>query len=214
MNAHEGPDAKRQKQFFRLSSEDLVQLFPLESSEVLVRCGQRHAGGGKEGTSWLMLRAGERFEVVVAIKSRLGPITGQHVEQMMRLIKIVLPGFRGDPGDGWSIASPDYKPGPAWIWHGNPPGQFLVGAPKEKGAQQSAATSHRSAKQDYDGVYNVSKGAPGKLHIVVGSWHMLRVCSRVQLTVLIMLTLQVGGSTDLRMDGCTTIIQIKQKRNG
>ena len=91
---------------------------------------------------------------------------------------------------------------------------FLVRAPKEDCAQQSAATSHRSAKQDYDGVYNVSKGAPGKLHIVVGSWHMLRVCSRVQLTVLIMLTLQVGGSTNLRMDGCTTIIQIKQKRNG
>ena len=91
MNAHEGPDAKRQKQFFQLSSEDLVQLFPLESSEVLVRCGERQAGGA-EGSSVLTLLAGERFEVVVTIKSRFGPIrgTGQHVEQMMRLIEIVL----------------------------------------------------------------------------------------------------------------------------
>ena len=126
MNAHEDPDAKRQKLIFQLSSEQLVQLFPLESSEVLVRCGQRHVGGGKEGSSFLTLRAGERFEVVVTIKSRLGPITGQHVEQMMRLIKIVLPGFIRDPGDGWSKASPDYKPDPAWIWDANLPAQFEI----------------------------------------------------------------------------------------
>ncbi len=68
-----------------------MELFPLESSEVLVRCGQRQAGGGGEGSSTLNVQAGESFDVVVAIKSRFGAVAGGDlVEQMMKEI-VILP---------------------------------------------------------------------------------------------------------------------------
>ena len=71
--------------------DQVVALFPLQTSEVLVRCGQRQAGGGGEGSSTLNVRAGEIFEVVVTIKSPFGPVAGgQLVEQMMREI-VILP---------------------------------------------------------------------------------------------------------------------------
>ena len=68
-----------------------MELFPLETSEVSLRCGQRQAGGGGEGSSTLNVRAGEIFEVAVTIKSRFGTVAGgQLVEQMMREI-VILP---------------------------------------------------------------------------------------------------------------------------
>jgi serine/threonine protein kinase len=72
----------------------VVELFPLESSEVTVRCGQRQAGGGGAGScrsNTLSVQAGESFEVVVAIKSRFGLVAGgELVEQMMQEI-VILP---------------------------------------------------------------------------------------------------------------------------
>ncbi len=83
-------DHKRLRSIY-IPQHQVVELFPLESSEVVVRCGQRQAGGAGEGSSTLNVQAGENFEVVVAIKSRFGPVAGDDlVEQMMQEV-VILP---------------------------------------------------------------------------------------------------------------------------
>ena len=74
----------------------MVELFPVQSSEVVVRRAGEGAGGGAggeaggAGSSAFLVRAGEDFEVVVAIKTPLGiPVTGPHVECMMEEIALV-----------------------------------------------------------------------------------------------------------------------------
>ena len=65
--------------------ETLLRVFPLQSSEVLVR----HACGGGAG-SCLSVRAGETFEIAVAIKDRFGPFTDAVAEHMARQL-VLLP---------------------------------------------------------------------------------------------------------------------------
>ena len=58
-------------------------MFPLDSSEVLVR-----RGCGAYGST-LCVRAGETVEIAVQIKDRFGPFTDAAVEHLMREIVLV-----------------------------------------------------------------------------------------------------------------------------
>ena len=66
--------------------DTLLRLFPAASSEVLAR----HARGGVAGSSCLSVRAGETFEIVVAIKDHFGPFTDAVAEHMAREL-VLLP---------------------------------------------------------------------------------------------------------------------------
>ena len=67
----------------------LLQLFPVQSSEVVLKRGGREAGGAGAGSSSFSVRAGEKFTMVVAIKTPLGPVIGPHVLGMMQEIHLL-----------------------------------------------------------------------------------------------------------------------------
>ena len=82
------PNPKRPR---TLPLDMLLELFiaaALDSSVVLVRCGERQVGGECSGASSLSVQAGELFEVEVRIKTRFATFDSELAEQMMR--KIVL----------------------------------------------------------------------------------------------------------------------------
>jgi hypothetical protein len=79
--------------------EDLLLLFPVQSSETILRRGHREAGGEGAGSSSFSVRAGEDFEVVVEIKTPFGPATGPHVEHMMREIRLLPEGVLKKAGE-------------------------------------------------------------------------------------------------------------------
>ncbi len=81
-------DAKRPKQEV-INHDDLLQLFPMQSSEVTLRRGGREAGGASAGSSSFFRRAGEDFEVVVCIKGPFGPVTGAHVLPLLQAINLL-----------------------------------------------------------------------------------------------------------------------------
>jgi len=88
---NDAPDGKRQR-ILTLPLDELLQLFPLHSSEVVVRCGDRQAGGAGAGSSSLTVKAGELFEVVVTIKTCFGPIgaaLSTLCEQMIKHITLL-----------------------------------------------------------------------------------------------------------------------------
>jgi len=87
----DAPDGKRQRSL-TLPLDELLQLFPLHSSEVVVRCGDRQAGGAGAGSSSLTVKAGELFEVVITIKTCFGPIgaaLSALCEQMIKHITLL-----------------------------------------------------------------------------------------------------------------------------
>ena len=85
-------DAKRPKLQTVINDDDLLRLFPMQSSEVTLR-REGLEGGAGAGSSSFFLRAGEGFEVVVFIKDPFGPVTGAHVLPMMQAIDLLtLPG--------------------------------------------------------------------------------------------------------------------------
>ena len=79
------PDAKRQRIVdVSMPLDRLLELFPVDSSEVVVRCGKRQAGGAGEGSSSLNLQAGEdKLEVVVTIKTGFGLVDAALAQKLM-----------------------------------------------------------------------------------------------------------------------------------
>ena len=67
--------------------EYVLQTFPVQSSEVTLQRTGRQAGGAGAGSS-SFLRAGEDFDVVVAIKGPFGPVTGAHLEPAIAAIEL------------------------------------------------------------------------------------------------------------------------------
>ena len=89
-----GPEAKKQRMTFeagQVSVERVLELFPLASSEVVVQCGGRQAGGAGAGSSVLTCRAGERFEVIVTLKTPFGTVP-LFAERMLRELILSLVG--------------------------------------------------------------------------------------------------------------------------
>jgi hypothetical protein len=64
----------------------LLRTFPVQSSEVILKRTGRQAGGAGAGSSSFFLRAGEDFDVVIAIKGPFWPDTGPHLEPAMQAI--------------------------------------------------------------------------------------------------------------------------------
>jgi len=79
------PDAKRRRTVdVSMPLDKLLELFPVDSSEVVVRCGKRQAGGAGEGSSSFNLWAGEdKLEVVVTIKTGFGLVDPVVAESLM-----------------------------------------------------------------------------------------------------------------------------------
>ena len=76
-----------------------MQLFPVHDSEVILRRSGREAGGAGAGSSSFFLRAGEDFEVVVAIKTPFGPVLGPEVLLMMEEIHLLPEGAMQRTGE-------------------------------------------------------------------------------------------------------------------
>ena len=68
--------------------EYVLQTFPVQTSEVTLQRTGRQAGGAGAGSSSFLLRAGEDFDVVVAIKGPFGPVTGAHLEPAIAAIEL------------------------------------------------------------------------------------------------------------------------------
>ena len=89
-----GPAAKKQRMTFEAGPvpvERVLELFPLARSEVVVQCGGRQAGGAGAGSSVLTCRAGERFEVIVTLKTPFGTVP-LFAERMLRELILSLVG--------------------------------------------------------------------------------------------------------------------------
>ena len=89
-----------------LTNDDLLLLFIVQSSETILRRGHREAGGAGAGSSSFLVRAGEDFEVVVQIKTTLGPVTGPSLEHMMREIDLLPEGVLKKTGEPRMSAEP------------------------------------------------------------------------------------------------------------
>jgi len=90
----EAPVPKRPRTTLTKPLDTLLGLFidaVLDSSEVVVRCGERQVGGAGAGGSSLSIEAGEVFEVEVRIKTRFAAFDSDLARHMMRKI-VLLPG--------------------------------------------------------------------------------------------------------------------------
>ena len=88
----EAPDPKRPRTLTK-PLDTLLGLFiaaSLDSSEVVLRCGECEVGGAVAGSSSLSIQAGEVFEVEVRIKTRFATFDSELADYMMREI-ILLP---------------------------------------------------------------------------------------------------------------------------
>lgn len=108
-----GPAAKKRRMTFeagQIPVERVLELFPLASSEVVVRCGGRQAGGTGAGSCVLTCRAGEPIEVIVTLKTPFGTVP-LFAERMLRelILSLVAPSsLRKIPaGRNGSILSPE-----------------------------------------------------------------------------------------------------------
>jgi len=79
------PDAKRRRIVdVSMPWDKLLELFPVDSSEVVVRCDKRQAGGAGKGNSSFNLRAGEdKLEIVVTIKTSFGLVDPVLAQSLM-----------------------------------------------------------------------------------------------------------------------------------
>ena len=86
------PDPKRPRNTLTKPLDTLLGLFidaVLDSSEVVVRCGERQVGGAGAGGSLLSIQAGEVFEVEVRIKTRFAAFDSDLARHMMRKILLL-----------------------------------------------------------------------------------------------------------------------------
>jgi len=99
----EAPDPKRLRTTLTKPLDTLLGLYigaALDSSEVVVRCGDRQVGGVGVGDGSLSIRAGELFEVEVRVKTRLATFDSDLADHMMRKIVLLPDGVlmrQGEP---------------------------------------------------------------------------------------------------------------------